>query len=184
MKALATETPAQLPCEEQPSVTDHFEAELTAIEQGKFNRRREENDYDVFLCHNSKDKLAIRRIANLLMQRDILPWFDEVDLRPGLPWQEALEQQIDSIKSAAVFVGESGFGPWQDMELNAFLRAFVAKRVPVIPVLLKDCENIPTLPTFLRAMHWVDFRKQEPNPMDYLIWGITGVRPTGKTQRS
>jgi len=27
-------------------------------------------------------------------------------------------------------------------------------------------------------MTWVDFRKQEPDPMQRLLWGITGRRPT------
>jgi hypothetical protein len=27
---------------------------------------------------------------------------------------------------------------------------------------------------FLRGMTWVDFRKQEPDPMGQLIWSITG----------
>jgi hypothetical protein len=85
--------------------------------------------------------------------------------------------QIQQIKSAAVFVGESGFGPWQNMELAAFLREFVARRCPVIPVILSACENLPLLHTFLRGLTWVDFRKPDPEPMRQLIWGITGKRP-------
>lgn len=177
LKQLASETSLDFSHEEPSSISIGFDNGLSEDQKRKLNRRREQNDYDVFLCHNSKDKPAARRIANLLMQQDILPWLDEVDLRPGLSWQKSLEEQIDSMKSAAVLVGGSGFGPWQDMELDAFLRAFVKKRVPVIPVLIEDCQNVPTLPTFLSAMHWVDFRKEEPNPVAYLIWGITGVRP-------
>ena len=33
------------------------------------------------------------------------------------------------------------------------------------------------LPIFLKAMTWVDFRRQEPDPLSRLIWGITGRRP-------
>ena len=32
------------------------------------------------------------------------------------------------------------------------------------------------LPLILEGMTWVDFRKQEPDPMKQLIWGITGKR--------
>ena len=39
------------------------------------------------------------------------PWLDEWKLRPGLPWQPLLEEQIGKIKSAAVFVGKNGRGP-------------------------------------------------------------------------
>jgi len=34
-------------------------------------------------------------------------------MRRGTSWQTALGQQMESIKSAAVFVGESGLGPWR-----------------------------------------------------------------------
>lgn len=133
-------------------------------------------DFDVFLCHNSKDKEAVKRIGELLKARGILPWLDEWELRPGLPWQELLEQQIAQIKSAAVFVGKEGMGPWQQQELNAFLREFVDRGCPVIPVVLKDAPKKPDLPIFLRGMTWVDFRKENPDPLKRLVWGITGKR--------
>jgi WD40 repeat protein len=133
-------------------------------------------DFDVFLCHNSNDKPAIKIIAEQLKEIGILPWLDEWELRPGLPWQKALEEQIKNIKVAAVFVGENNIGPWQDAELQAFLREFVRRECPVIPVLLPNCKQDPELPIFLQGMMWVDFRKSEPDPMSQLIWGITGER--------
>ena len=135
------------------------------------------NEFDVFLCHNSKDKPEVKEIAEQLKARGIVPWLDVWELRPGLPWQRALEEQIEHIKSAAVFVGKNGRGPWQDMELEAFLREFVDRKCPVIPVVLSDAPDKPQLPPFLRGMTWVDFRKQDPNPMEQLIWGITGANP-------
>lgn len=140
----------------------------------ELEQKRERGEYDVFLCHNSEDKLEVKGIGELLIAQQILPWLDEWDLRPGLPWQEALEAQIESIKSAAVFVGASGFGPWQNLELSALLREFAARRCPVIPVVLASCVNVPRLPTFLRGLHWVDFRVLKPNPLSSLTWGITG----------
>lgn len=77
--------------------------------------------FDVFLCHNSEDKAAVREIARKLAQNNIRPWLDEEQIRHGTSWQEALGQQIESIKAAAVFVGESGVGPWQDQEIQALL---------------------------------------------------------------
>src|SRR6266567_6514484 len=60
-------------------------------------------EFDVFLCHNSKDKPEVKRIAELLKAQGIVPWLDEWELRPGLPWQRALEEQIEHIKTAAVW---------------------------------------------------------------------------------
>jgi WD40 repeat protein len=134
------------------------------------------NDFDVFLCHNNTDKPAVRQIGEKLKELGILPWLDEWELQPGLPWQRTLENQISHIKSAAVFVGKDGIGPWQHQELDAFLREFVRRGCPVIPIILDYAPNEPQLPIFLQGMTWVDFRKQEPEPMSRLIWGITGRR--------
>jgi hypothetical protein len=135
-------------------------------------------DFDVFLCHNSEDKTAVKEIAEMLKKEGVAPWLDEWELRPGQPWQTALEGAIDKISSAAVFVGRSGLGPWQQRELEAFINEFVHRGCPVIPVILPECEegNEPKLPVFLRAMTWVDFRKRTPDPVSQLIWGITGDR--------
>ena len=47
--------------------------------------------FDVFLCHNSRDKPRVKQIGEELKQQGVLPWLDEWELRPGLPWQRALE---------------------------------------------------------------------------------------------
>jgi tetratricopeptide (TPR) repeat protein len=134
-------------------------------------------EFDVFLCHNSRDKLEVKTIGQRLKELGVLPWLDEWELRPGFPWQEDLERQIGSIKSAAVFVGKSGLGPWQEMEQEAFLHEFTRRRLPVIPVILESLEEeAPALPAFLARMAWVDFRDKDPDPMDRLVWGILGER--------
>lgn len=145
---------------------DHETAQ--SVLQGKIAT----NDYDVFLCHNAKDKPEVRKIGEQLKEHGILPWLDEWELRPGLPWQRVLEQQIECIKTAAVFIGKDGIGPWQHQELDTFLREFVRRGCPVIPVLLSSAPQEPTLPLFLKAMTWVNFR--EPDPLQRLIWGIKG----------
>lgn len=136
-----------------------------------------DQEFDVFLCHNSEDKPAVIEIAQQLQQRNIKPWLDMWELQPGLLWQKALEEQISQIKAAAVFIGLNGIGPWQDQEIYAFLREFVKRECPVIPVMLSDCQNPPELPVFLGGMTWVDFRQIEPDPWARLIWGVTGQKP-------
>jgi hypothetical protein len=142
-------------------------------------------DYDVFLCHNSVDKSLVKEIGAKLKVQGILPWLDEWELRPGLSWQRELEDTIPRIRTAAVFVGEGGVGPWQKMEIEAFLREFVNRNCPVIPVLLPSFKyepvkgskkKRPKLPVFLRGNTWVDFTQESPDPMKQLLWGITGIR--------
>jgi hypothetical protein len=133
--------------------------------------------FDVFLCHNSEDKPAVRDIAQKLAARNIKPWLDEEQIRPGTSWQTSLGQQIESIKSAAIFVGESGLGPWQNQEIQALLNQFVKRECLVIPVVLTSAKTTPDLPWTLANLHYVDFRVTHLDPLKQLIWGITGEKP-------
>jgi hypothetical protein len=145
--------------------------------QREVERKRLAEQFDVFLCHNIADKPAVKEIGLKLMDQGIVPWLDQWELRPGVPWQRLLEEQIAKIKSAAVFVGREGIGPWQRQELDGFLREFAKRNCPVIPVLLPGAPVQPSLPLFLMEMTWVDFRVSQPDPLARLIWGITGKRP-------
>jgi eukaryotic-like serine/threonine-protein kinase len=139
--------------------------------------------FDVFLCHNSEDKPTVRAIAKKLVREGIKPWLDEEQIRPGTSWQKAIGEQIDSIKSAAVFVGKNGVGLWQDEEIQALLSKFLKRKCPVIPTVLASAKEKPELPWTLENRHWVDFRVPEPDPLKQLIFGIRGQR-TGEQPHS
>ncbi len=133
-------------------------------------------EYDVFLCYKNEDKREVKNLGNQLKDWGVAPWLDMWEIPPGRPWQREIEKQIKTIPSAAVFVGQVGIGPWQQLEIEAFLREFVSRGCPVIPALLPDAPDKPKLPPFLEGMQWVDFRRSDPNPIEHLIWGITGKR--------
>ncbi|MGH7492676.1 MAG: toll/interleukin-1 receptor domain-containing protein [bacterium] len=135
-------------------------------------------NFDVFLCHNNKDKPAVKKIAEQLQRQRLKPWLDEWQARPGVSWLRLLEDHIAKVKAAAVFIGSDGLGPWQQQEIDALLREFVRRQCAVIPVLLENAPAEPTLPLFLNNMTWVDFRKTDPDPMQQLLWGITGKHRT------
>ena len=139
--------------------------------------KRAAGRFDVFMCHNSADKPAVKALAlRLKAERGLLPWLDEWELPPGQPWQVLLEAQIERIDSAAVFFGAAGVGPWQEQEMRGFIDEFVRRKVPLIPVILDGAPALPHLPLFLRAMTWVDFRRADPEPFERLVWGITQQR--------
>lgn len=159
-----------------PGAATRVQEQRELVAKQQLEGKRAAGAFDVFLCHNVADKPAVLGIAERLTAHGILPWLDQWELRPGLPWQRVLEEQISSIRTAAVFVGSEGIGPWQRQELDGFLREFNQRGCPVIPVMLPGAGGEPELPLFLRAMTWVDFRVAAPDPLSHLLWGITGVR--------
>lgn len=105
--------------------------------------------YDLFLSHNSKDKPAVREVSDRLKRRRLKPWLDVENLTPGRHWQDEAEEVIRTCRAAAVFVGQSGIGPWEHEEMRALLDEAVSRKIPVIPVLLPGAPKKPKLPLFL-----------------------------------
>lgn len=134
--------------------------------------------FDVFLSYSHQDARGALELAESLRQRGIRPWIDVWELPPGKPWLAEMSSQLADVSAAAVLIGPSGIGPWQQDEANYLLQQFFARRCPVIPVLLPGA-NEPKMPTMLAGMQWVDFRRQYPDPLARLVWGVTGVRPDG-----
>jgi GTPase SAR1 family protein len=136
----------------------------------------ETHDYDVFLCYNSKDREHVKAIGERLKERGILPWLDIWEIRPGTQWQKELQKRLKSIRSAAVFIGPTGPGPWQNLEMELLLQQIAKRNRPLIPVILAGRKGNPRLPAFFGLWHAVDMREPDPDPLDQLVWGIVGKR--------
>jgi DNA polymerase III delta prime subunit len=133
--------------------------------------------FDVFLCHNSEDKPAVREIAQKLSEEDINPWLDEADIIGGSFWHDTIGDQIATVRAAAVFLGQHGVGPWQRREIIALLDQFDKRGSPIIPVILESAPDNVALPWSLLGYHCVDFRTPDARPLKRLVWAITGKRP-------
>jgi hypothetical protein len=134
--------------------------------------------FDVFLSHNTKDKRRVRALCRKLRHCGLRVWLDEEQLRPGIPWQQLLEEGVKGSSSIAVLVGNDGLGPWENEEMQAALSLAVKDKRPVIPILLPGAPIQPELPMFLGNRIWIDLREGLTEArIGSLIWGITGKKP-------
>ena len=133
-----------------------------------------EKSYDVFLCHNSKDKPEVRQVYYALKSRGFTPWIDEVDLSAGDRWREKIEDSLERAGTAAVFVGKDN-GRIQARETDICIDLESKGRLKIIPVILPGCDDDSEIDAFLRTYTWVDFRKTSPDPLDQLCKGICEV---------
>jgi hypothetical protein len=142
--------------------------------------------FHVFLSHSTADKPAVEELARRLAKEGIQGWLDKWHLIPGDLWQPAIEKALAESGTCAVFVGPSGFGPWQNEEMRAAIDRRVqdnGKRFRVIPVLLPGAKRAErsSLPTFLVATIWVEFHDslEDPDAFHRLVCGIRGIEPGG-----
>jgi hypothetical protein len=140
----------------------------------------EQFDFDVFLAHNSADKTQVEEIRAKLMRKGISPWLDKYDLRPLYSNQEQLQEVISKISSAAIFIGSSGLGHFEDIEMKTLISQSTKRKVNIGLVILPDCSNEVIKNAceslFIAEKHWVDFRQSSPDPMEQLVWAITGYK--------
>jgi hypothetical protein len=142
------------------------------------------SSFQVFLSHSSADKPAVEELGRRLLKEGIEVWLDKWHLIPGDPWQPAIENALAASETCAVFVGPGGFGPWQNEEMRAAIDRRVRdsnRRFRVIPVLLPGAQRAErsSLPTFLVATTWVEFRDSldDQDAFHRLVCGIRGVEP-------
>ena len=138
--------------------------------------------YQTFLSYNSKDFECTSKLATLLKENSITVWFDEWELRPGMSWQEGMENGINNSSSMVICIGENGFGAWELPEMRAGISEHINRKMPIIPLLLPNCKIEPKLPIFLKGFAWVDFRKgfSDNENLEKLLWGITGEKAAPK----
>lgn len=149
---------------------------------GKAAEQTVDVNWDVFLSHNSLDKDVVEQIARRLRDRaGLRPFLDNWHLRKGDPWQEGLETALASSSACAVFIGPSGFGPWQNEEMRAALNRRVQRGdFRVIPVLLPGAadDTLARLPEFLSRLTAADLRPGvDGDEFEGLVAAVRGEAP-------
>ncbi len=145
--------------------------------QEKIKRRKEMGDYDVFLCcsEEEEDWQAAGKIYQELEKRGVVVWFEGRDVRPGSIVVREIEKQIKKVKAAVVCFGkDNSDSRWLEVQQDALLGQFIKRRNCTInPVLLKHAPAAkPTSALF--NFSCVDFHRDNPDPIEQLIWGIFG----------
>jgi hypothetical protein len=117
-----------------PSDTDTVEAR-----QWKASRQLK-----VFLCHGSEDKPAVRELYGLLLNADMQPWLDEVDIKPGQEWDSVIRAAVQACHIVIVILSSRSVtkeGYVQKEIRFALERAeeMPEDRVYIIPALIEPC---------------------------------------------
>jgi len=110
----------------------------------------------IFLCHASEDKEAVRTLYRKLLEPGFAPWLDEEKLLPGQDWDAEITKAIRA--SDVVLVCLSQRSEKRGYMQKEIVRALdVADEQPegtifLIPVRLEDC----SVPERLRRWQWVN----------------------------
>ncbi|HEX4947166.1 MAG TPA: TIR domain-containing protein [Blastocatellia bacterium] len=123
--------------------------------------------YDVFLSHSSKDKEAVRDLADRLAADGVRVWFDEWEILPGDPILHKIEDGLEQSRTLVLVMSRNAFASeWVTLERHtAMFRDPTNQQRRFIPVLLEDTEIKNTL----RQYAYVDWREKATAQYDRLL---------------
>lgn len=139
----------------------------------------EKSSFDVFLAYDSQHESQVIGIANKLRQRRLNPWLEAEQMRPGSWSQDVIQQAIQNVNCAAIFLGSEELPKWELIKLATLISGFVEVGRPLIPVLLPGVDRIPEHLLFLNEIYCVRFTNgiDDVKAIDKLYWGITQHNP-------
>ncbi len=112
---------------------------------------------NVFLCHASEDKPAVRQFYQRLRAAGVTPWLDAEDLLPGQRWQTAIPNAVRASDLVLVCLSRRSVTKTGYVQKEVAFALDVAEQQPanaiyLIPLRLEACE----VPERLHHLQWVD----------------------------
>jgi TIR domain len=130
---------------------------LDSLYKGSPANTQSEGEMEVFLCHSSNDKPAVRALCQKLKEEGFAPWLDEKQLLPGQKWEREISNAIG--RAGAIIVCLSSGSVNKEGFLQREIRLVIdrAAEIPeeqifLIPGRLEEC----VVPSPLKRFQWVD----------------------------
>jgi hypothetical protein len=141
-----------------------FMLPVSKIEQhleGVIVKHMEHAPVQVFLCHASPDKLAVRQLYVRLREDEFSPWFDEENLLSGQKWDDEIRKAVRSSDVIVVCLSRNAINKSGYVQKEIKMALDIADEKPeghifVIPLKLEECE----VPDRLQTFQWVDLFKE------------------------
>lgn len=115
----------------------------------------------VFLCHASQNKPAVRKLYARLKRDGFLPWLDEQQLVGGQDWDREIRCAVRNSDVVIVCLSPAAVGKTGYVQKEITVALDVADEQPegrifVIPVKLEQCE----VPDRLKRWQWIDLSER------------------------
>src|SRR5512133_2213651 len=113
----------------------------------------------VFLCHASQDKPAVRELSRRLIGEGwIDTWLDEKKLLPGQDWRLNIEEAVETSDIVIICLSNNSVSKEGHVQKELRYAREIALEKPdetifLIPLRLDDC----VVPRGLRFYQWVDY---------------------------
>jgi hypothetical protein len=123
----------------------------------------------VFVSHAHQDHTVADAIVGALEQGGISCWVAPRDVTPGMPFENAI---MDAINSASIFILIYSSSSNKSQHVLIEVREAWKRGIPIIPFRLEDVPMSDALNYYISSMHWIDAVQA---PLDSHITGLSGT---------
>jgi hypothetical protein len=109
--------------------------------------------HDVFISYANRDKPIADAICNYLESRQIRCWIAPRDILPGMQYQEAI---IDAIDSSSVMVLVFSVDSNESTHVLTELNEAMSNKVIIIPFRVEDVQPSKSMKYLISVPHWLD----------------------------
>jgi hypothetical protein len=109
--------------------------------------------HDVFISYASRDKPIADAICNYLESRQIRCWIAPRDILPGMQYQEAI---IDAIDSSSILVLVFSVDSNESTHVLTELNEAMSNKVIIIPFRVEDVQPSKSMKYLISVPHWLD----------------------------
>lgn len=127
-----------------------------------------------FISYAREDTGFVLRLAGDLKARGANIWLDQLDIRPGQPWDREVERALTDCDEMLVILSPASIASKNVMDEVSFA---LDESKAVIPVLHGDCK----VPFRLRRLHYVDFKPDYEQGLERLLYALAPGRQASAT---
>ena len=120
-----------------------------------------------FFSYSREDQEFALKLAQDLRTGGAHIWLDQIDIEPGMPWDRAVQQALESSPRMLVILSPKSTSSDNVSDEVGFA---LDNHKLVIPVLYRDCD----VPFRLRRLQYVDFRAEYTHALDKLLKALAG----------
>ncbi len=108
----------------------------------------------VFFSYSRQDIALAKELATKLKAAGANTWLDDLDIKPGMPWDDSIESALNEAKTVLVLLSKTSIGSRNVKDEYSFA---LEEEKTVVPVMLEKCKA----PLRLRRLQFVDYTENK-----------------------
>src|SRR4051812_26362162 len=105
-----------------------------------------------FFSYSRKDSEFVKRLASDLKNTSANVWLDQLDISPGSPWDESIQNALNEAHGLIVILSGTSAKSQNVMDEVSYA---LSRGKKVVPLMIEECQ----IPFRLARLQYIDFTK-------------------------